>query len=230
MKITLAQLNPTIGDFEGNFRKVENALRISQSDGADLIVFTELILSGYPPMDLLDRRDFIADSLGATQRLIDLSRDTTLPAIVFGAIQPTGQTDGKQLSNSALLVKNGKIQFLQNKTLLPTYDVFDEARYFIPASGIDVFEFQGEKLGITICEDAWNNPTIFPDRIYASDPVETLAERGATLFINISASPFGIGKEPIRYRLFQSQAKKTGSPFIFLMEDIFFLVQTIVEK
>lgn len=216
MKITLAQLNPKIGDFEGNFLKVRDAINRSVSDGADLIVFTELILSGYPPLDLLDRRDFIAASLGAAEKLIALSGESPKPAILFGTIQPTGQTAGKRLSNSALLVENGRILFQQNKTLLPTYDVFDEARYFIPAETIDVFKWKDEKLGITICEDAWNDPRLFPDRIYATNPVETLYKKGATLFINISASPYGFGKEPMRYRLFRNHALKTKKPFVFL--------------
>ncbi len=216
MKITLAQLNPTIGDFEGNLSKIKNTLKIAEKDSPDLVVFSELFLTGYPPRDLLERNDFIHKSQKALETLLGISQEFRRTAILCGTIQPTNRNTGKGLYNTAVLIQNGKILFQQHKSLLPTYDVFDEARYFDPAQHIDTFRFKNETLGITICEDAWNDPELWPRKIYSSDPVEILARKGATIFINISASPFNIGKEKIRYQLLRNHVAKYGKPFVFV--------------
>ncbi len=216
MKITLAQLNPTIGDFEGNLSKIKKTLKAVEKNSPDLVVFSELFLTGYPPRDLLERKDFIQMSQKTLETLIEISKEFPDPAILCGTIQPTNKNTGKGLYNTAVLIQNGKILFQQHKSLLPTYDVFDEARYFDPAPHIETFPFKDEILGITICEDAWNDPQLWPKRIYSSDPVEILARNRATIFINISASPFNIGKEKIRYQLLHNHVAKYGKPFVFV--------------
>ena len=216
MKITLAQLNPVIGSFDENLEKMETTLKQVYDDHPDIVVFSELIFSGYPPLDLLERPSFVRKCLSTQERLVEVTRTFPDTAVLVGNIRPTGRKAGKRLYNSAFLIQNGDILFCQDKTLLPTYDVFDEARYFDPAPSIDVFDFKDECLGITICEDAWNNPILFPDTVYPVDPVSILAEKGATLLINISASPFGIGKDEKRYLLLKYHTEKYGVPFLML--------------
>jgi NAD+ synthase (glutamine-hydrolysing) len=216
MKITIAQFNPTVGDLEGNLEKITNTLVQCEKDESELLVLSELYLVGYPPRDMLERPSFIKKTQKKIEELQVISKKYPKTAILFGAPLLTGKATGRVLYNSALLIHQGKILFTQHKTLLPTYDVFDEARYFEPASEIDIFEFKGEVLGISICEDAWNDPQLWPIRTYDTNPIKILAEKGATVFINISASPFFLGKEEIRYRLVQNHAKKHRTPFIFV--------------
>jgi len=216
VKITLAQLNPTIGDFQGNLKKMESVLLNAASKGAELALFTELFPSGYPPKDWLIKQAFLRDYEAAQKQILELSRQVPETAVLYGGVEHITQGTGKRLYNSALLVQNGKLLFTQRKTLLPTYDVFDEARYFQRANEIDVIEFGGERLGITICEDIWNEAETFRDRLYTLDPVEVLAGKNTTLIINISASPFGIGKETIRYNLLHNHARRHAVPFILV--------------
>jgi NAD+ synthase (glutamine-hydrolysing) len=217
MKITLAQLNPVVGDLSGNLNKLANALSQASQDSSDLLVLPELFLVGYPPKDLLERRWFIQRVKETIDKSVRMSKDYPETGILFGAPLPTGKEIGKGLYNSALLVHQGKIVSVHHKSLLPTYDVFDETRYFDPASELSIISFKGEKLGISICEDAWNDPKLWPrGRFYARDPISELASKGASLFINISASPFEIGKEEIRYRLIRSHAQRHKTPFVFV--------------
>jgi NAD+ synthase (glutamine-hydrolysing) len=217
MKITLAQLNPVGGDLSGNLNKLANALSQASQDSSDLLVLPELFLVGYPPKDLLERRWFIQRVKETIDKSVRMSKDYPETGILFGAPLPTGKEIGKGLYNSALLVHQGKIVSVHHKSLLPTYDVFDETRYFDPASELSIISFKGEKLGISICEDAWNDPKLWPrGRFYARDPISELASKGASLFINISASPFEIGKEEIRYRLIRSHAQRHKTPFVFV--------------
>ena len=216
MKISLAQLNPSIGDFAGNLKKIETTLKKVEKAAPDVVIFPELFLSGYPPLDLLERKDFIQESLNAFQNLLKMSERFPDRAILCGAVQTTNKKVGKGLYNSAVLIRNGETLFQQHKSLLPTYDVFDEARYFDTAPRIEPFDFQNERLGITICEDAWNDPQFWSKRIYASNPVQTLIQKGATICINISASPFTVGKEALRYRLFRDHVMKHRKPFVVL--------------
>lgn len=216
MIITLAQLNPTIGDFQGNLKRIRDTLSKVEKDTPDLVIFSELILSGYPPQDLLERKAFIKDYQEALDDLMEISSKFPKIGILCGNIQTTGRKTGKGLYNTAVLIRNAKVLFEQRKTLLPTYDVFDEARYFDSTERVELFEFQGEQLGITICEDAWNDPRLFPERLYSVNPVDILAKQGATILINISASPFGIGKEEIRYRLFRKHALQMKKPVILV--------------
>lgn len=216
MKVTLAQLNPTIGDYAGNLAKVEQVLMNCASAAPDLVVFPELFLTGYPPRDLLERAWFIQQAQDTVARLLMISQQYPQCAILIGVPRPTSQTNGKGLYNAALLIQNGRILFQQNKTLLPTYDVFDEARYFDPAPTIATVPLGDEVLGVTVCEDAWTDPELWLRMPYDRDPVAELARAGATLIINISASPFWAGKEQNRYRLVSGHAIRHRLPFIFV--------------
>jgi NAD+ synthase (glutamine-hydrolysing) len=216
MKVTMAQLDPTIGDYAGNLSRARQALATSAPDEPDLVVFPELYLTGYPPRDLLERGWFVEQAQSALGQLLGLSREYPRTGILVGLPRPTNLVSGKGLYNSAVLLCNGEVLFQQNKSLLPTYDVFDEARWFDPAPAIGVVPFQGEVLGINICEDAWNDPELWLRVPYALDPIAALAEAGATLLINISASPFWAGKEDVRYRLLSNHARRHNLPFIFV--------------
>jgi NAD+ synthase (glutamine-hydrolysing) len=217
MKVTMAQLDPIVGDIDGNKSKIIKTLSQCGEGGSDLVIFPELFLSGYPPQDLLERPWFIEKSQRAVQELRQVSERYPNIGLLFGAPRPTGKGVGKRLHNSALLIQQGRILIEQPKSLLPTYDVFDERRYFDPATEIKTLAFKRETLGISICEDAWNDPELWPQgRLYAFDPIEALAKKGATLFINISASPFYVGKEDIRFRLIRNHARKHGRPFVFV--------------
>ncbi len=216
MKITLAQLNPTIGDIRGNLAKVRQTLSHCSKDSPDLVVFPELFLVGYPPRDLLERPSFIARTEEAIQELLQVSQKYPQTGIIVGAPQPGQQATGKGLHNSALLIYQGRLLFTQHKSLLPTYDVFDEPRYFDPASDDPVVEIKERTLGISICEDAWNDPTLWHRPTYSYDPIEVMAEKGADLIINIAASPFHRGKERLRYDIVRSHATKHRIPFLFV--------------
>lgn len=216
MKITLAQLNPIIGDYAGNLAKIEQALAAHASTAADLVVFPELCLTGYPPRDLLERGWFIQQADEAVAGLLAISRRYPQTALLAGAPRPTGRANGKGLYNAALLIQDGRLVFQQNKSLLPTYDVFDEARYFDPAPSIATVVLGGEVLGITICEDAWTDPELWLRMPYDRDPVAELAAAGATVLLNISASPFWAGKEQNRFRLVSGHAARHRLPFIFV--------------
>ncbi|MFZ5453409.1 MAG: NAD+ synthase [Thermodesulfobacteriota bacterium] len=215
MKITLAQLNPIVGDVSGNLKKVTDTLE-KYAVASDLIIFSELFLVGYPPRDLLEQPALIERTQAAVQELLAVSRSFPQTGMLVGAPMPTGLDTGKGLGNCALLIQGGKILFRQSKSLLPTYDVFDETRHFDPADRVEVFPFGGEILGISICEDAWYDPELWNRCLYAFDPIEVLAEKGATLLINISSSPFQVGKEEVRFRLLHNHAQKFGLPFIYV--------------
>jgi NAD+ synthase (glutamine-hydrolysing) len=217
MKVTIAQLNPIVGDINGNTSKIIKTMAQCRDAEPDLVVFPELFLVGYPPKDLLERPWFIEKAQQAVQELAQTSLRYPQTGILFGAPLPTGKDVGKRLYNSAVLIFQGRVLSVHHKSLLPTYDVFDERRHFDPAPEINTIAFKGERLGISICEDAWNDPELWPKgTLYALDPIETLARQGATLFINISASPFFMGKEEIRFRLIRNHALRHQRPFVFV--------------
>jgi len=216
MKIAIAQLDPTVGDVAGNLAKVKQALEQTKSDNPDLIVFPELFLTGYPPKDLLERPDFLAAVRTGLEEAVKRSVEYEA-GILLGAPTANGKHSGKGLYNSAVLIHRGAVLGMQHKSLLPSYDVFDEVRYFDQANEIAPLEFKREKLGITVCEDAWNDPQLWGGRrIYTIDPVEKLVKQGATVLINISASPFEMGKEQTRVALIGGHAKKHGLPFVYV--------------
>jgi len=216
MKVTLAQLNPTVGDIQGNLAKIEKTLSECSKDSPDLVIFPELFLVGYPPRDLLERPSFITRTEAAIEELLKISQNFGQRGIIVGAPQPSQQPTGKGLHNSALLISQGGLLFTHHKSLLPTYDVFDEPRYFEPGIEDSVVKFKDSILGISVCEDAWNDPALWPRRTYHHDPIEAMAKRGAKLIINIAASPFHRGKERLRYDIVRSHARKHRIPFVFV--------------
>jgi NAD+ synthase (glutamine-hydrolysing) len=213
MKIALCQLNSTVGDISGNLAKISETVNNLAYSEADIFLFPELFLMGYPPRDLLDHHWFIERGEEAIAELCDLSLKVPEKAIVTGIALPSNLDQGNGLYNSAVVVQNGHVIFVQHKTLLPTYDVFDEHRYFDSASEHSLFIFNGKKIGITICEDAWNIPELWKRQPYSVDPVEILAEKGAELILNISASPFYKDKQSVRYEMISNHVKKFGVPF-----------------
>jgi NAD+ synthase (glutamine-hydrolysing) len=215
MKVVVAQLNPVVGDLPGNLAKLAETLHRCPAD-ADLAVFSELFLVGYPPRDLLERPAFIHRSQEALTEVARLSAQYPHLGILAGAPRITNRERGKGLANTGFLFFQGKLIFSQDKSLLPTYDVFDETRHFDPAREIKVAPFKGEKLGISICEDAWCGVESWCRRLYDWDPMESLVEKGATILINLSASPYQVGKEDVRYHLMRAHAQKFRVPFAYV--------------
>lgn len=215
MKITLAQLNPVVGDVSGNLKKIAATLEMVRQT-SDLVVFSELFLTGYPPRDLLEKPALIARVQEAIDDLVTLSTRHPDTGILVGAPLPTGRDTGKGLCNCAVLIHQGRVLLRQGKSLLPTYDVFDETRHFDPAATVEVVPFKGEILGVSICEDAWYDPELWVRRLYSLDPIQIQMERGATVLINISASPFQVGKEALRHRLLQPHARNHKVPLAYV--------------
>lgn len=212
MKIALAQLNPAIGDFAGNEAKILAAYQRGVAAGVDLVACTELSTTGYPPRDLLLRKPFIAQNLA----LLDRVAAATGPVgLLVGYVGENATRPGREATNAAALLQNGRIVATRTKTLLPTYDVFDEDRYFQPARDNLPVEFNGRKLGLTICEDIWNDEDFWPERRYRSNPPVALAEAGAEIILNISASPWHLGKNRTRFEMLRSLAVKTRRPVLF---------------
>ncbi len=216
MRIALVQLNTTVGDVDGNVARVAARLPEARGLGAELVVFHELCVSGYPPKDLVERHGFVRQCEAGLERLRAATRAHPGLGVIVGLPLPAAGGVGKGVANAAVLLRDGEILHRQDKLLLPTYDVFDEARYFEPAVDTRPVTFGGESLGISICEDAWNDPELFRPRPYHLDPIAMLAERGASVFINISASPFTVGKERFRAELVRSHARRHHTPFVFV--------------
>jgi NAD+ synthetase len=213
LKIALAQLNPTIGDLEGNSRKIEDACRKSGEAGADLVVFSELVLTGYPPRDLLYKPDLICEGQKALESLVARIQG---PAVLMGHVGKRKNGAGKGLTNSAVLFQNGRILAQADKVLLPSYDVYDETRYFQAADQPVMCELSGTQLGITICEDIWNFPNFYDQDIYHSNPVEELAQAGADIILNVSASPYRVGRWQTRRKLGQHIVDRFKLPFVLV--------------
>ena len=209
MKIGLLQLNSTIGDFAVNRQKLLAGYDQACALGAEFVLAPELFLCGYPPRDLLQRPDFIAANLAA---LAETAQGTGAIPLCVGYVDRNPDKPGRGLKNSAAVLQNGKIIWRTHKSLLPTYDVFDEDRYFEPAKSVAPFEFNGRKLGITICEDIWNDQDFWPDRLYRRDPVKELIAQGAEIILNISASPWHDGKERTRLEMLQRVARDEKIP------------------
>lgn len=212
MRIALAQLNPTIGDFDGTFGLVEQALLQAKEQGVRLVIFSELVTTGYPPRDLLTKRGFIAANLELVDRLAALTNGGVAAVIGFVA---GNSGPGNPLFNSAALLDEGAVQAVRHKTLLPTYDVFDEDRYFCPASSREPVLWNDWRIGLTICEDIWYGSNDLGG-LYQSDPLEELAAAGVDFFVNISASPFTLGKSETRRRLIAGQSKKHATPILMV--------------
>jgi NAD+ synthase (glutamine-hydrolysing) len=216
MRIALVQVNTVVGDTDGNAERMLDRVRAAAGQRAELVVFHEMCISGYPPQDLVERPSFVAQCERALQRIVAESARHPGVGIITGAPLPSPGQTGKGVANAALLIADGAVVHRQDKLLLPTYDVFDEARYFEPASATVPARFRGETLGISICEDAWNDPALFPRQPYRVEPIALLAGQGATILINISASPFTAGKEAFRAELIRSHARRHRLPFVFV--------------
>jgi NAD+ synthase (glutamine-hydrolysing) len=219
VKIALAQINPTVGDFAGNTRLVLDFAARAQQLGADLVMFPELALCGYPPADFLEKQAFLARAQHALAEVADLTAAPGSPAILIGTAVSTGSTTGKHVRNVAALLVDGEVRFLQQKMLLPFYDVFDEQRYFEPAVAQSITTLRGQPLAITICEDAWNDKGFWPRRLYSTDPVEELMRQWPKpaagdlpehprVILNISASPFWQNKRPLRREMLAALARR----------------------
>jgi NAD+ synthetase len=214
MRFALAQLNFTVGAFEANFLKVADAARSAREAAADLLVLSELATTGYPPRDLLNHSGFIDANLAQRDRIAALS-DHDL-GILVGCVERNSAGGGKPLFNTAVLCHDGRIVARHAKTLLPTYDVFDEDRYFEPGVTTTPMTFKGVRLGVTVCEEVWNDATFWARQLYPRDPIADLAAAGIDLFVNISSSPFTMGKAALRRDIVRQQAVKHRRPFIYL--------------
>jgi NAD+ synthetase len=211
VKIGLLQLNSTVGDFAANRQKLLAGCEKARALGAEWVIAPELFLCGYPPRDLLLRADFVQASLAA---LAETAKSIGPIPLCVGCVEENSERPGRALRNSAAVLHNGKIIWRAHKSLLPTYDVFDEDRYFEPAKSAAPFEFNGRKLGITLCEDIWNDEDFWPERLYRRDPVKELITQGAEIILNLSASPWHDGKERTRLAMLQRVARDERVPLV----------------
>src|SRR5262245_41144390 len=214
MKIALLQIDPTVGDLAGNARLILAALGEAHERGAALAVTPELALVGYLPRDLLLSAGFVRRSWDA---LAALARDAaSLPPVLVGLPEPNASDEGRPLFNSAVLLAGGTSGQRFRKALLPTYDVFDEDRYFEPFHGPQILELGGRRVGVSICEDVWNDRDFWKRRRYHHDPVEELVRVGAQAIVNLSASPFSAGNHRRREEMLSSMARKYGVPIAYV--------------
>ena len=212
MKLALTQYNPIVGDIAGNEAAIAERIAAARDAGAELVIFGELSLVGYPPRDLLKTDGFVTANLDALDRLA--AKCVGVAALVgFVARNETGR--GKPLQNAAALLVDGTVQQIHRKTLLPTYDVFDERRYFEPASELTCIEFAGRTIGLSICEDLWDAESLGRD-LYGQSPIERLIDAGADVIVNMAASPFETGKAARREELFARQAKRHGRAIVYV--------------
>ncbi len=213
MKIALGQINPTIGDFTGNSKKIIESARQALARGAEMILFPELAVCGYPPRDLLEKPAFVERS---QQVILEIAQAVPQVTVVCGFVSPAKVETGKSVMNSAAVLRDGAVQFVQSKMLLPTYDVFDELRYFDPAKSQKLFPAGGRQFAVTICEDAWNDKHFWHRRLYSVDPVDELLHAGGNFVINISASPFHLGKRELRRHMLETIARDNKVPVLFV--------------
>ncbi len=212
MKLALAQINTTVGDLAGNEARILATYQHGATAGVDLVVVPELAITGYPPRDLLHKSGFVPRNLAALDRLAQATGSTGL---IVGYVGLSEVRPGREFTNSVALLHDGRILATRVKTLLPTYDVFDEDRYFEPAQANLPVEFKGRRLGLTICEDVWNDEDFWRDRRYRRNPALDLVAAGAEIIINASASPWHLGKNAIRRQMLSSLAAKTGRPLVY---------------
>ena len=214
MKIALAQINQTVGDFQKNTEKICSYIERARNQNADLVVFPELAVTGYPPKDFLDIPAFIDENL---RSLNEIANHVSGISAIVGFVDRNKRHHGKLVHNAAAFIQDRRIVSIHHKSLLPTYDVFDECRHFEPAYTISPVKFMDYTLGISICEDIWNDEEFWPRPLYEIDPIENLISQGANVMINISSSPFTVGKhEKIRLRMLIHDAMKYKIPFIYV--------------
>jgi NAD+ synthetase len=215
VKIALAQIDPTVGDFSGNLQKVIAVSRRAAQAGARLTVFSELALCGYPPADFLEKPSFLARCREVVDELAEATRELET-AVLAGVALPSPASSGKPAVNAAVLVDKGRVLLEQHKRLLPFYDVFDEQRYFAPAREQRVVELDGLRLGITVCEDAWNDKNFWSQRLYKIDPMEELMKLAPAIHINLSSSPFWHGKRQVRREMLTAIARRDRIPVVLV--------------
>ena len=213
MKIALGQINPIVGDFAGNSTKIIDYANRAKARGAGLVLFPELSVCGYPPRDLVERASFVSHNREAAEHI---AAETQGIAVICGLVTPAHAETGKSVMNSAALLLDGRIKFVQSKMLLPTYDVFDEMRNFAPARSQVLFPFCGKQMALTICEDAWNDKHFWNRQLYSVDPVEALVRAGGNFVLNISASPFWARKRELRRDMLATIAKNDRVPVVFV--------------
>jgi NAD+ synthetase len=214
LKIFIGQINPTVGALSSNADLNRRAYDEGVAAGADLVMVPELAVTGYPPRDLLDRDVFIDSALAVRDELVAMTGNT---ALVFGCITRNNRAwCGKPLHNAAIVAQNGRLLLEQHKMLLPTYDVFDELRYFEPATTVKAIDLCGRRVGISICEDYWFDDERLGTKLYCANPVDQLARQGCDLFLNISASPFNAGKRRTRFELFSRIARRYDAPVVYV--------------
>ncbi|MDX1980074.1 MAG: NAD+ synthase [Bryobacteraceae bacterium] len=215
MRIALGQINTTVGDLSGNLDRMLRQVKDAVHAGAEIAVFPELSLNGYPPRDLVEKPSFVDRTQEALARLAGETAPFPI-AIVCGYVAPTGSKVGKGVSNAACVLSGGEIVFEQHKMLLPTYDVFDECRYFQPADRQHLWRWRDRKIALTICEDAWNDKQFWERRLYQRDPVDELVHEGAEFLISINASPYHMGKRTQRLEIFQAAARRHRIPLVYV--------------
>lgn len=213
MKIALGQINPTVGDFSGNSRKIIDFAQRAKAAGAELILFPELSVCGYPARDMVERPAFVRRNQETVEKI---AAETRGIRVICGFVTPAKAETGKSVMNSAAYLADGQIKFLQSKMLLPTYDVFDEQRNFAPADKQELMRVGGRNAALTICEDAWNDKHFWPRRLYSVDPVETLIKAGGDIVLNISASPFQVGKLQTREDMLTTIARTDNVPVVLV--------------
>ncbi len=216
MKIALAQINPTVGDFQGNTKKIIEFAQEASNAQADIVMFPELAVCGYPPADFLEKPSFVARAGEAIAEIAATATTGRPLTIICGYVTEAPPESGKHVVNSAALLRNGAVEFVQSKQLLPFYDVFDEQRYFAPAESQKLYSLRDQRLALTICEDAWNDKLFWPRQLYSVDPIEELMRVGGSLILNISASPYYRGKRELRHRMLAAIAKRHRAPVVMV--------------
>jgi len=213
MKIALAQINPIVGDFEGNARKIMAYATRAKDLACDLVVFSELVICGYPPRDLLEKEAFVSANIAHVRKLVESIKGI---GVICGFAERSQREEGNPLYNSAVLFEDGVMLHQVHKRLLPAYDVFDETRYFEPGTQFEAFPYKGCNIGLTICEDVWSDTDYFTRRLYSIDPVARIMEAGADVIINISASPFYAGKREFKWDMLGNIARKYRVPLVYV--------------
>lgn len=213
MKIAVVQLNTLVGDVWGNSRKILKSVDWAKRGQADLVCFHEMALLGYPPRDLLEMPTLIADCQRALKKIASQAEGI---AVLVGAVVPNPDLQGKPLTNAAVWCENGRIRQIIPKRLLPSYDVFDESRYFEPGRGSRVIPFGGQRFGVTICEDLWSDSSLWNRKLYPLDPVKDLVGQGANVILNLSASPYNIGKFKQRAEILEKLSRTNKIPIVYI--------------
>ena len=213
MKVTIAQINTTNGDLDGNVRKILDAIEKARADGSDLVVLPELATHGYTSQDWFQDPDIIRDCEGPLKKIIPATKGI---AAIVGTIRKNEDNDGRRLFNAAAVMEDGRLLGYADKTLLPEYDVFDDPRYFEPADSRSLYELRGTKVGVAVCEDFWNDKTFWEDRLYESDPTDELIAMGAELIVTVNASPFNKGKIQTRCDMVAHRAETESIPIVFV--------------